>query len=54
MKEIVIKKVGWNCILVSFGYVQGMSLKRQVMEKQRTSFHEPVQRHFVMPATLSL
>lgn len=51
---LIIKKVGWNCISVHFGYVQGMSHKRQVMEKQRASLHKPVQKHFVMPASFSI
>lgn len=44
---LVIKKVGWNCISVHFGYIQDTSHKRQVMDKQN-------QLHFVMPASSSL
>lgn len=52
--DLVMKKVGWNCISVHFGSVQGMSHKRQVMGKQRASLYEPVQKHFVIPASISL
>lgn len=36
----VIKRVGWNCILVGSGYIQSMSLEKHLMEKQRTSWCE--------------